>query len=492
MLSISLAQEGANISLLQYVDDALFFGEWSRLNAKNLILVLKCFEMASGLKINLCKSRLFGIGVPISEVEEIASSIGCRHDVIPFLYLGLPVGKKMRLCDGWNEVVNRFRDRLSAWKAKSLSIGGRLTLVKSILGSLPLYYFSIFKAPQKIINILESIICRFFGGFKEDQSGICWVKWKSILLNSNMGGLGVGSLYAKNLGLLGKWKWRFLTEKNALWHLVIKEFYEDDGGFGSPVGSFGNIGIWGDIIKSVDGIEKIDPSFKFSFSQKISDGSNILFWGDAWCGNGMRLKDLFPRLYALDTNKNCKVKDRWRVVNEVWGGNWEWRIPPRGRALDDISALNTVIGNLTLSNDAVDSDSWTWSMDGSEEDMEHILIKCPRVLSIWRKIWSWWHSTRPSSFPSFNVKDIAFGSITSHGCPRVRKVISGVFKCALWMIWKWRNKVVNSTSHGVENAKKEDIFPAIQRLSKTWISARYSLKPTSWSCWITNPSNMFL
>ncbi|GKA06915.1 RNA-directed DNA polymerase, eukaryota, partial [Tanacetum coccineum] len=72
-----MEREGTNISLLQYADDALFFGEWSRLNARNLILVLKCFEKASGLKINLSKSRIFGIGIPNVEVEEIASSLGC-------------------------------------------------------------------------------------------------------------------------------------------------------------------------------------------------------------------------------------------------------------------------------------------------------------------------------------------------------------------------------------------------------------------------------
>ncbi|GJS21791.1 reverse transcriptase domain, reverse transcriptase zinc-binding domain protein [Tanacetum coccineum] len=203
---VSLAEGGVNISLLQYADDALFFGEWSRLNAKNLILILKCFENASGLKINLSKSRLFGIGVPEVDVEMVASSLGCIHDYVPFMYLGLLLGKKMRFCDGWNEVVNRFRVRLSSWKSKTLSIGGRLTLIKSILGSLPIYYFSLFKAPLKVIKLLESIRCRFFWGFKESQRGICWVKLNSILLNSNMGGLGVDSLFAKNLALLGKWK----------------------------------------------------------------------------------------------------------------------------------------------------------------------------------------------------------------------------------------------------------------------------------------------
>ncbi|GKB70676.1 reverse transcriptase domain, reverse transcriptase zinc-binding domain protein, partial [Tanacetum coccineum] len=72
---VSLAEGGVNISLLQYTDNACFFGEWSRLNSKNLILILKCFENASGLKINLFKSRLFRIGVPKANVEMVASSL---------------------------------------------------------------------------------------------------------------------------------------------------------------------------------------------------------------------------------------------------------------------------------------------------------------------------------------------------------------------------------------------------------------------------------
>ncbi|GJX71531.1 putative RNA-directed DNA polymerase, eukaryota, reverse transcriptase zinc-binding domain protein [Tanacetum coccineum] len=169
---ISLANGGDNISLLRYANDALFFGDWSRLNANNLILILKCFEEASGLKVNISKSRLFSVGVSNDEVEMVASFIGCAFDCLHFMYLWLSMGVKISFICGWNEVVNRFRSRLSAWKAKALSIGGRLTLVKSVLGSLPIYYLSLFKAPQKIINLLEAIRCRFFWGFKDFQRGI--------------------------------------------------------------------------------------------------------------------------------------------------------------------------------------------------------------------------------------------------------------------------------------------------------------------------------
>ncbi|GKF07976.1 arginine repressor C-terminal-like domain-containing protein, partial [Tanacetum coccineum] len=94
---LSLAEDGANVSLLQYADDALFFGEWSYSNANTLVRILKCFQDVSGLKVNLSKSRLFGVGVPLNEVASVAEAINCTHDKLPFIYLGLSVGRNMRI-----------------------------------------------------------------------------------------------------------------------------------------------------------------------------------------------------------------------------------------------------------------------------------------------------------------------------------------------------------------------------------------------------------
>ncbi|GKC06183.1 hypothetical protein Tco_0997793 [Tanacetum coccineum] len=85
------------------------------------------------------------------------------------------------------------------------------------------------------------------------QKGITWVKWNNILLDAENEGLGVGSILAKNMGLLGKWKWRFLVEKNALWRTMIKDFYGLDGGFGSPYNSFG---VGGNLVFDSDGEDK--------------------------------------------------------------------------------------------------------------------------------------------------------------------------------------------------------------------------------------------
>ncbi|GJT83472.1 hypothetical protein Tco_1057814 [Tanacetum coccineum] len=412
----------------------------------------------------------------------------------------------MRLCEGWNEVINRFRERLSSWKAKSLSIGGRLTLVKSVLGSLPLYYFSLFKAPASIIKTLESIRSRFFWGLDDSLSGISWVKWSSILLDASKGGLGVGSLEAKNLALLGKLKWRFLTDTNALWRKVIKELYGNNGGFSFAPISLGPSGVWCDILSSVTKIEAMDDSFKSSFWVKVSSGSDTLFWKDPWSGNGSRLMDVFPRLFALENYKDCTVKDRWAYDNGVWEGSWSWRVSPRGRALDDLSSLLSLINNLSLSSNDCDrlptrsnlvnrglilSSTCCPFCDDTQDEITHCGISCPRVLPVWRKVWSWWNLPSPAVFPSFSVADVAMGKIDSFGGSRLNKVLHGVFQCTLWSIWKWRNRITHADLDVAAKIKEEDIFPGIQRVSKNWILARLKACAPNWDVWISRPFNLF-
>nr|GEU45250.1 reverse transcriptase domain, reverse transcriptase zinc-binding domain protein [Tanacetum cinerariifolium] len=259
---VSIAESGVNVLLLQYADDASFFREWSRSNAKNLIHIFKCFDLGSVLKVNLAKSGLISVEVSISNVNAMAASLGCSHDLLSFIYLGLPVGKRIRVCDGWNVIINRFREKLSSWKAKSLSVGDRLTFIKSILGSHPVYYLSLFKAPIKVINTLESI-------------------------------RRVGCLQVKNLGLLGKWKWRFLTKDKAMWNSVIKEFYGADGDFNSPSNQIG---------AGVDGMDKwqwvYDASGFFEVSLLSKRIQNISL-ADHCIGNHHYWNSWIPRKWKV-------------------------------------------------------------------------------------------------------------------------------------------------------------------------------------------------
>ncbi|GKD26730.1 RNA-directed DNA polymerase, eukaryota, reverse transcriptase zinc-binding domain protein [Tanacetum coccineum] len=135
------------------------------------------------------------------------------------------------------------------------------------------------------------------------------------------------------------------------------------GGFGSSSNRSTSGGVWVGILKTVKHIKSIDCTLKNSFKLKVSNGSNTLFWKDPWCGVGSPLKTIFPRLYALESNKDCTISDRWCWLNNSWYSNWSWRSSLRERNLDDLASLIGMIGNLALSRDG--NDQWSWTRDVS-------------------------------------------------------------------------------------------------------------------------------
>ncbi|GKB14471.1 RNA-directed DNA polymerase, eukaryota, reverse transcriptase zinc-binding domain protein, partial [Tanacetum coccineum] len=161
-----------HLSHMFYADDAIFMGQWSEPNIDVIVHVLDCFHRASGLRINMAKSKLLGISVVGSKVDQAAAKIGCMTLKTPFTYLGACVGGLMSRLQSWNEIVERM------------------------------------------IRLQKKLI---------------WVKWKNALASKDKGGLGVSSLFALNRALLFKWVWQFFSHSSSLWVRVVKALHGEDG-----------------------------------------------------------------------------------------------------------------------------------------------------------------------------------------------------------------------------------------------------------------------
>ncbi|GJY94314.1 RNA-directed DNA polymerase, eukaryota [Tanacetum coccineum] len=168
------------ISHLFYVDDAMFIGTWSCSNVNALMMMLQWFFLASGLKVNVHKSCIYGVGVRLADIKDLADRYGCLANNLPFTYLCVKVGANMNRMDSWNDVVKKVKNMLSTWKAKTLSVGGRLTLIKSVLGTIPTYYMSLFKAPEGVLSHLEGLLVHGINGslnssFRSNSHGSVWI-----------------------------------------------------------------------------------------------------------------------------------------------------------------------------------------------------------------------------------------------------------------------------------------------------------------------------
>nr|GEW71681.1 RNA-directed DNA polymerase, eukaryota, reverse transcriptase zinc-binding domain protein [Tanacetum cinerariifolium] len=273
------------ISHLFYADDAIFIGDWSQNNLKGILYSLYCFSLLSGLSINVKKSQLLGVGIPPSKVNEADALLGCSVMKAPFKYLGV-------------------------YKQKTLSIGGRLTLLKSVLGATPIYQMSLYKVPKAVLKTMEALIRDFFYGMYGDVSKIVWVKWSKVLASKKNGGLGISSFYALNRVLLLKWVWRYVSCDGSLWFRVINVIHGSD--------------------------DQVIP--------------------DTWLGESC-LRHKFPRLFALENDKDCKVAAK---VNVSIVSSFR-RDPKGGAESSQLNNLLSMLDSILLSNSV---DRWSCDLNG--------------------------------------------------------------------------------------------------------------------------------
>ena len=99
------------------------------MKAANMKMILCAFEQVSGLKINFHKSEIYSFGKAKEEEGVYSGLFGCNVGGFPFKYLGIPMNVRKISNADWRVIKERFEKKLSNWKSKHLSVGGRLILI---------------------------------------------------------------------------------------------------------------------------------------------------------------------------------------------------------------------------------------------------------------------------------------------------------------------------------------------------------------------------
>ena len=143
------------LSILQYADDTILFMEHDMEKEKNLKLILSAFEQLSRLKIKFHKSELLCFGDAQDKASQYAELFGCGLGQFPISYLGIPIHFRRLTIAQWKHVEERLQKRLSRWKGKLLSLGGRLVLINLVLTNMVLYMISFFQIPKGVLHRLD-------------------------------------------------------------------------------------------------------------------------------------------------------------------------------------------------------------------------------------------------------------------------------------------------------------------------------------------------
>ncbi|CAK8568368.1 unnamed protein product [Lathyrus sativus] len=181
----------ATVSMLQFADDTLLIGDGFVTNIWAFKAILRAFELIFGLKINFSKRCLYGIGVDPAYLEATEAFLHCKSDRLPFNFLGLTVGGNHCRYSFWNLMLSCLRNKLSNWAGRNLSMGGRVSLINSVIANLPIHHLAFYKAPKKVVNEIIAIQRWFLWVGNSSKKFISWISWNSFYKLKDHGGLEI-------------------------------------------------------------------------------------------------------------------------------------------------------------------------------------------------------------------------------------------------------------------------------------------------------------
>ncbi|KAL2947351.1 hypothetical protein AAZX31_20G064500 [Glycine max] len=321
--SFLIVKQNVPINILQYADDTVFVGEASWDNILMLKSMLRGFEMVSGLRINYAKSQFGVVDFQTNWAHEAAQFLNCRQLDTPFHYLGMPIAVKASSRVVWEPLINKFEAKLSKWNQKILSMGGKVTLIKSVLNALPIYLLSFFKIPQRIVDKLVSLQRQFMWGGNQQHNRISWVKWADICTPKIDGGLGIKDLSKFNAALRGRWIWDLASNHKQLWARLLTSKYgglsdlqnSRDKGWHSPW--------WKDLRKLYH-----QPDFQIihqNMTWRVGCGDRVRFWQDSWLGQGCSLQQKYNQLFLISTQQNLSISKMGKFSPNTWSWDFKWR-----------------------------------------------------------------------------------------------------------------------------------------------------------------------
>ncbi|CAK8534793.1 unnamed protein product [Lathyrus sativus] len=219
--------EELQFSLTQFADDTVSLGDSNRENILDVKVMLRGFELLSGLKVNFSKSKVIGVNLDDGFLEVASNFLSCATTSLPFNFLGIPIGANPRRKITWEPLVTKIRNKLSLWRGKHISFGSRLTLINSVLNSIPVFLFSFYCAPKLVLQEIINIQRAFYGKGRNKNvesiglHGRIFVNQKQMVgWESKTVKLSILLFYLNGLGnsvqILRIWEHRFLLSVMAI------------------------------------------------------------------------------------------------------------------------------------------------------------------------------------------------------------------------------------------------------------------------------------
>lgn len=264
----------------------------------------------------------------------------------------------------------------------TLSLAGRVTLIKSVLISIPVYYMTVESMTTTTVNTINALIRKFLWGKVGKDRYLSLISWEKVCRKYEDGGLDIRDIKLFNKALLKKMTWQVAAKQDRLWVQVIGAKYFPRGGFWDIRSTTNASRFW----KAIHGIK---GELLLEVKWQVGDGQTINAVNQPWF-QGWELQRIFTSEQANTTvaelfNFELQQWDSQKIArimgSNVGGLIQQAQIKPvdQGYVQDRLIWLPSKSGNYTVKK------GYNQLRNRSYIPQQHQ----PHMEEAWKKIWKW-------------------------------------------------------------------------------------------------------
>ena len=201
-----------------YADDSTFFLKNVE-SIRELIKVFSVFSSFSGLKPNLSKCEIAGIGLLKGVNRAVCGmkSIDLTSDSIKILGTHFSYNENIKNERNFVKIVSDIQKILKLWNQRNLSIEGRIVIFKTLAISKLVYLALLIPIPNCIIKELETIQKVFIWQNKKPK-----IRHETLRMDFKNGGLKNVDIQYKIASLQCSWVQRLYDDNTHDWKIIPK------------------------------------------------------------------------------------------------------------------------------------------------------------------------------------------------------------------------------------------------------------------------------
>jgi hypothetical protein len=140
------------LKLCQYADDTQILLDGSEKSVRNTVKLLENFSQISGLKVSYSKSELTPLGRSRMEIYTHNFSPGMKMTLDKIKVLGVTLPTNGKIEDlvklNFEKKKQKIKDIVHSWSKRSLTLFGKVTIIKSLIIPQITYLLSILPNPE--------------------------------------------------------------------------------------------------------------------------------------------------------------------------------------------------------------------------------------------------------------------------------------------------------------------------------------------------------